>query len=92
MWVDNTVNSEIFARVLFSRNFAYAKFRENKTSRIREITLPFTFIGKSRLCREFQHRKYVLNAILAILAKISEFTASLVIFIPFLNCFPILVA
>ena len=24
-----TVNSEIFARVLFSRNFAYAKFREN---------------------------------------------------------------
>ena len=28
----NTVNSEIFARVLFSRNFAYAaKFRENKT-------------------------------------------------------------
>ena len=26
-----TVNSEIFARVLFSRNFAYAKFRENKT-------------------------------------------------------------
>ena len=26
----STVNSEIFARVLFSRNFAYAKFRENK--------------------------------------------------------------
>ena len=26
----NTVNSEIFARVLFTRNFAYAKFRENK--------------------------------------------------------------
>ena len=25
-----TVNSEIFARVLFSRNFAYAKFRENE--------------------------------------------------------------
>ena len=25
-----TENSEIFARVLFSRNFAYAKFRENK--------------------------------------------------------------
>ena len=25
-----TVNSEIFARVSFSRNFAYAKFRENK--------------------------------------------------------------
>ena len=26
----NTVNSEIFARVLFSGNSAYAKFRENK--------------------------------------------------------------
>ena len=26
----NTVLSEIFARVLFSRNFAYAKFREHK--------------------------------------------------------------
>ena len=25
-----SVNSEIFARVLFSRNFAYAQFRENK--------------------------------------------------------------
>ena len=28
--VFDTVNSEIFARVSFSRNFAYAKFRENK--------------------------------------------------------------
>ena len=27
----STVNSEIFARVLFSRNFADAEFRENKT-------------------------------------------------------------
>ena len=27
----NIVNSEIFARTLFSRKFAYAKFRENKT-------------------------------------------------------------
>ena len=26
-----TLNSEIFARVLFSRNFAYAKFHGNKT-------------------------------------------------------------
>ena len=25
-----TVNSEFFARVYFSRNFAYAKFRENQ--------------------------------------------------------------
>ena len=29
--INPTVNSEIFARVLFSRNFAYAKFRKNKT-------------------------------------------------------------
>ena len=28
--VAGTVNSEIFARVLFSRNFAYAKLGENK--------------------------------------------------------------
>ena len=28
--VQNTVNSNIFVRVLFLRNFAYAKFRENK--------------------------------------------------------------
>ena len=27
---NDTVNSEIFVRVLYSRNFAYAKFRENK--------------------------------------------------------------
>ena len=29
-YCQNTVNSEIFARSLFSRNFAYAKFRKNK--------------------------------------------------------------
>ena len=34
-------------RVLFSRNFAYAKFRENKTSRNGENTLSFTDIDKS---------------------------------------------
>ena len=27
---DGTVNLEIFARVLFSQNFAHAKFRENE--------------------------------------------------------------
>ena len=37
-----TVNSEIFARVLFSRNFADAEFRVNKPSRNGEITLSFT--------------------------------------------------
>ena len=49
----NTVNWETFARVLFSRNFAYAKFRENKTSRNAEITLSFTDIGKSCHSRDF---------------------------------------
>ena len=29
----STVNSEIFARVLFSRNFVYAKFREKQNPR-----------------------------------------------------------
>ena len=44
----HTVNSEIFARILFSRNFAYAEFRENKrSSRNGEIILSFTDIGKS---------------------------------------------
>ena len=48
-----TVNSEIFASVLFSRNFAYAKFREDKPSRNGEITLSFTDIGKSCPSGEF---------------------------------------
>ena len=48
-----TVNSEIFARVLFSRNFAYAKFVKIKPSRIGETTLSFTDLCKSRPCREF---------------------------------------
>ena len=48
----NTVNSEIFARTLFSQNFAYAKFRENKPSRNGKITLSLFDIGKSCLNRE----------------------------------------
>ena len=48
-----TVNSEIFARVLFSRNFAYAEFRVNKSSRNGEVTLSFTDICKSYLSRDF---------------------------------------
>ena len=47
-----TVHSENFARVLFSRNFADAKFRKNKPLRNGEITLPFTDIGKSCLSRK----------------------------------------
>ena len=52
-WLRNkkilVVNSEIFARTLFSRNFAYAKFRENKTLAKWHITLSFIDIGKSFL-------------------------------------------
>ena len=54
-----TVNSEIFARVLFARNFIYAKFRENKSSRNGEITRSFTDEGKSCHSRESLRRKYV---------------------------------
>ena len=49
----HTENSEIFARVLFSRNFACAKFRENKILANVEIILSFTDIGKSCPSREF---------------------------------------
>ena len=42
-----TVNSDIFARVLFSRIFADAKIRKNKPSQ-----LPFTDVGKSCSSRE----------------------------------------
>ena len=48
-----TVNSEIFARNLISRNFAYAKFRESKPSQNAEIILLFTEIGRPYPCCEF---------------------------------------
>ena len=47
-----TVNSEIFARVLFSRNFMRS-FVKIKSSRNWEITLSITDIGKSCSGREF---------------------------------------
>ena len=53
--IKTTVNSDIFARTLFSRNFAYAKFRENKPSQNGKITLSFIEIGKYCLNREFSH-------------------------------------
>ena len=43
----NTVNSEIFVRVLFSRSFVKIKPLWNG-----EITLPFTDVGKSCPCLE----------------------------------------
>ena len=47
MYVNNTVNSEIFAMFLFSQNFAHAKFCENKPLQNGEIILSFTDKGKS---------------------------------------------
>ena len=47
------VISEIFARTLFSRTLAYAKFREKKPTRNGKITLSFIDIGKFWLSREF---------------------------------------
>ena len=47
-----TVNSEIFASTLFSRNFAYAKFRENKALAKWQITWSFIDIGNCCLSRK----------------------------------------
>ena len=49
----STVNSEIFASILFSRNFAHAKFRENKNPPNSAESLSFTADGKSCSSREF---------------------------------------
>ena len=72
----NTVNSEFFTRSLFLRNFAYAKFCENKTLRNGKITLSFIDIGKSCLNLELFTSLICLNAIREnkILAKISKST------------------
>ena len=44
-----TVNSEIFVRVLFSRNFPYAKFRDNKTSQNGKIICPLLILANHAL-------------------------------------------
>ena len=53
----DTADSDIFARVLFSRNFAFWRgfyFRVKiKSSRNDEIILSFTDTGKPCLCRDF---------------------------------------
>ena len=72
-----TVNAEIFARVLFSRNFAHAKFREIKFSRNGEIIMLFTDIGKSYPSREFLNVANMFFYAIRenrIIAKISGFT------------------
>ena len=59
-----TVNSEIFARVLFSRN-NMRSFVKIKPSQNGNITLSFTDVGKSCPCREF-----FTSQILTLFAKI----------------------
>ena len=60
-----TVNSEIFARVLFSRNFACAKLRKVKSSRNGYITLSTTDIGKSYPSSEIFRSQICLLTIFA---------------------------
>ena len=71
-----TVNSKIFMRVLFSSNFADAKFRENKTSRNGEITLSFNDVGKSCHSYEFLTPQICLLTLSAKIkfSRISYFT------------------
>ena len=72
----STVILEIFARTLFSRNFAYAKFCENKPSQNCKITLSFIDIGKPCRSREFFTSLICLDVIHEnkILRKVSEST------------------
>ena len=70
-----TVKLEIFSRVLFSQNFAYAKFLENrliKSSRNGQTTLSLTDIGKS--CPSSSEFLRPQICLLTLFAKISEFT------------------
>ena len=70
------VNSEMFARGLFSRNFVDTKFRENKPSRNGDIILSVTGVGKSCHSANFNVTIMPFNAYHEnkFLAKISEFT------------------
>ena len=73
----HTINSEIFARTLFSRNFAYAKFREKKPSQNGKITLSFIDICTS--CHSYEFLTSLICLLMPfaqkkILAKISEST------------------
>ena len=74
--ISYTVNMKIFARTLFSRNFAYAKFRENKTlaKRNGKITLYVNLAFVANFTYYITNMSF--NAIREnkILAKISEST------------------
>ena len=65
-----TVNSEIFARILFMRNFARS-FAKVKPSRNGEIALLLTDVGKSCPSRDFFMSQICL---LTRFVNISEFT------------------
>ena len=71
-----TVNLEIFARDLFSLNFADAGFRGNKTLLNGENSLSFIDVGKSCQTWDFLTWKICLNAFCEnkTLMKIPEFT------------------
>ena len=67
----------MFARVLFSQNFAYAKLCENKIFAKRRITLSTTDIGELYPSREnFQVKSKSFNdsCEIKILAKTSGYT------------------
>ena len=51
--VTEAVNSKIYARFPFSRNFAYVEFREKKNTHEMAKTLCPTDVGKSCQIREF---------------------------------------
>ena len=67
MYIGCIVKPEIFVRVLFSRNFAYAKFRENKILAKWRITLSdivkscpsyLTLFANIKFSRKFRDLQY----------------------------------
>ena len=62
-----TVNSEIIARVYFRETSHMQSFVKIKSSRVGEITLSFTDIGKSCPCRKFSASQI---CVLTLFAKI----------------------
>ena len=54
-----TVNSEIFARVLFLRNFAYAKFREENLREMKKSFCRLMIWVNYTQVANFQRYKYV---------------------------------
>ena len=76
----DTVNSEIFVRGLFSRNFASAKFRDNKT--LAKSLCRLLIEVNHALVANFIVTNISYNAVRGnkILAKISEFTVDALVY------------